>query len=244
VTSTARRGSESINATPSGHCTGSRTYQQGRMCGAVGCWTGLSTYPDRQGAVREMGSNVATDCNGHSIPQVANGSVAGSDNYASPTPSVGANRSHQERTMMITTIPHDRRTARRDVGPSTGFKLTTTGLAAHTDVPVSSAFEADTWLFLPPVRPDAGGAVTWGLGFGPHRSALRWSLFRCGDDDGFEDRVVCSHPSPFDAELRRWCTTVVGPSCAQELVGAVGSCRWFYRQYFSDRPDLRRAFRR
>ena len=103
----------------------------------------------------------------------------------------------------------------------------------------ASGFTADTWVFFAVPHTDWTVANHWALGFGPVGIAgPSWSLFRCVSEDRFESSAGCPHPLPFDQELLRWATSVVGPSTATLLFQSVGNCFDFYRRYFSERPDL------
>jgi hypothetical protein len=104
----------------------------------------------------------------------------------------------------------------------------------------TSALSPDTWIFFPTPHPGGSNAPRWGLGFGPIRRGIpRWSLFHCVTDDRFDARVDFPHPCPSDRDLLGWSTSVVGPVLSVDLLESVGSCSVFYRQYFSERPDLR-----
>ena len=109
--------------------------------------------------------------------------------------------------------------------------------------PMSSAgvsdFTADTWVFFGPPPVDGAMADRWGLGFGPTGGELpRWSLFHTVGPDRFDEHVECPYPAPLDPVLLRWSTSVVGRRTAARLLGSVGACLDFYRQYFAERPDL------
>ena len=98
---------------------------------------------------------------------------------------------------------------------------------------------ADTWVFFGPPPVDGAMADRWGLGFGPTGGELpRWSLFHTVGPDRFDEHVECPYPAPLDPVLLRWSTSVVGRRTAALLLGSVGSCLDFYRQYFAERPDL------
>jgi hypothetical protein len=106
-------------------------------------------------------------------------------------------------------------------------------------IPELSGFLADTWVFFAATPADRTGEGEWGLGFGPadiHRS--RWSLFHCVDEDHFDSRSICPYVNPPDEDLHRWISSVVGSVTATLLLDSVGSCLWFYGQYFAERPDL------
>jgi hypothetical protein len=82
---------------------------------------------------------------------------------------------------------------------------------------------------------------SWALGFGPIDSeSTRWSLFHCVGEDLYDSRAVCPQFDPSARYLLRWIAPFVGHDSAALLLGSVGSCRHFYRQYFDERPDLRR----
>jgi len=101
-------------------------------------------------------------------------------------------------------------------------------------------FVSDTWVFFAQARRERVFVSEWGLGFGPIRQDLpRWSLFHCVAEDRFDSRVVCPHRDPSSPDLFRWSRSIVGPAVSGDLLGSVGSCFGFYRQYFAERPDLR-----
>lgn len=105
----------------------------------------------------------------------------------------------------------------------------------------TSTFAADTWVFFAQARGERAHVSEWGLGFGPISHDLpRWSLFHCVAEDRFDGRVVCPHLNPLNSDLLRWSSSVVGPAVSGDLLESVGSCFGFYRQYFAERPDLRR----
>jgi len=103
-------------------------------------------------------------------------------------------------------------------------------------------FASDTEVFFAKPRSQRVHVSEWGLGFGPIRHDLpRWSLFHCAAEDRFDARVVCPHLYPSNSDLLRWSSSVVGPPVSGDLLKSVGSCFGFYRRYFAERPDLRRA---
>jgi hypothetical protein len=106
----------------------------------------------------------------------------------------------------------------------------------------TSTFGSDTWVFFAQGRSKGVDVYEWGLGFGPIRHDLpRWSLFHCVADDRFDARVVCPHLYPSNPDLLRWSSSVVGLAVSSNLLESVGSCFGFYRLFFAERPDLRRA---
>jgi hypothetical protein len=106
----------------------------------------------------------------------------------------------------------------------------------------TSTFGSDTWVFFARARSERAHGSEWGLGFGPISHDLpRWSLFHCVAEGRFDTRVVCPHLYPSNPDLFRWSRSVVGPAVSSDLLASVGSCFGFYRRYFAERPDLRRA---
>lgn len=108
-------------------------------------------------------------------------------------------------------------------------------------LPGVSGFVADTWVFFADPHADWTGQGHWGLGFGPADIHLpRWSLFHCPAEDRFDSHFLCPQLNPSDQDLHRWTSSAVGSGTATLLLESVGSCLAFYRQYFAERPDLRR----
>jgi hypothetical protein len=104
----------------------------------------------------------------------------------------------------------------------------------------TSGFITDTWVFFAASQQDWLVTNRWGLGFGPvDIHVTRWSLLHCVGEDSFDARWVYPAVDPANAELLRWCTSIVGSATATSLLESVGSCRHFYCQYFAERPDLR-----
>jgi hypothetical protein len=108
--------------------------------------------------------------------------------------------------------------------------------------PGGSGFTADTWLFFAAPRGDWSVSDRWALGFGPTEVARpRWSLFHCVADGRFDVRSVFPEVTPSNDALLGWGSSVVGLDTAAALLDSVGSFPDFYRQYFDERPDLRRG---